>query len=454
MSKEAVAKLKIWSAISLVIGCVIGSGVFVKPGRVLVAAGDSNSAILAWILGGLISLAGGLTVAEIASRIPKTGGVYAYIEELYGKEIGFITGWVQTLIYGPGLMSALSLYFASLFSQFFNIADSSLKPIALITLFFLSSISAFGTRYSAWIQNATTLIKLLPIIAIGLVGLFLGNESFIGLNVIAPTQSAGMAAAVLSTLWAYDGWMQVSNIAGEIENPARNLPKAIVLGLITVIFVYLLVNLALFHTVNINDIALLNEKAAAVAANTLFGSTGGSLLSLGILISIFGCLNGNILTMTRIPYAIALNDSFPFRQKFATLHPRFGTPVNSIVLKVFCSTTMILLLNPDRITDLAIFSMYIIYGMCFVGVFKIRKKYGVPEKGNYRIPLYPVVPFIAVGGCVFICYGMIQQNPLDAGVSVMIALSGYPVYKWLNRKSAIMAADAILSPVTIKEKVK
>lgn len=454
MEKRSPIKLKIWSAISLVIGCVIGSGVFVKPGRVLVAAGDSNSAIFAWLLGGLISLAGGLTVAEIASRVPRSGGVYAYAEELYGKEVGFITGWVQTLIYGPGLMSALSLYFASLLTQFFQIGDTTLKPIALITLFLLSSISAFGTHYSAWIQNATTLIKLLPIFAIGLVGIFLGNESFFGMTVSAPTQSTGMAAAVLSTLWAYDGWMQVSNIAGEIENPARNLPKAIVIGLITVVIVYVMVNLALFHTVNINQIAVLNEKAAALAASTLFGPLGGSLLSLGILISIFGCLNGNVLTMTRIPYAVAQNGSFPFRQKFATLHPKFGTPVNSIVLKVFCSTVMILLLNPDRITDLAIFSMYLIYGMCFLGVFKIRKRYGTPEKGNYRIPLYPLVPVIAVGGCAFICYGMIQQNPLDALVSVLIALTGWPIYKLLSRTPSMVPDVTNLATVIVKEENK
>lgn len=441
MEKSTAAKLKLMSAISIVIGCVIGSGVFVKPGRVLLAAGDSNSAIMAWVLGGLISLAGGLTIAEIASRIPRSGGVYAYIEELYGKKIGFMCGWVQTLIYGPGLMSALSLYFASLYSQFFQISPVYTKPIALITLFLLSSVTTFGTRYSSWIQNATTLIKLLPILAIGVFGLLSGNETIFGVTMIDTTQTVGMSAAVLSTLWAYDGWMQVSNIAGEIENPAKNLPKAIIIGLSTVIFVYILVNLSLFHTVEANQIGALNEKAAAVAATTLFGTMGGQLLSLGILISIFGCLNGNILTMTRIPYAVAKNDVFPFRAKFTTLHPKFGTPVHSIVLKVFCATVMILLLNPDRITDLAIFSMYIFYGMCFIGIFKIRKTYGLPGPGAYRIPLYPVVPLLAVGGCLFICYGMIKQNPGDALVSVVIALAGYPVYLYLNRNTVLVATD-------------
>ena len=451
MEKSAAAKLKLMSAISIVIGCVIGSGVFVKPGRVLLAAGDSNSAIMAWVLGGLISLAGGLTIAEISSRIPRSGGVYAYVEELYGKEIGFMCGWVQTLIYGPGLMSALSLYFASLYSQFFQIDAVYTKPIALITLFLLSSVTTFGTRYSSWIQNATTLLKLLPIFAIGVFGLFYGNETIFGIAMSDTTQTVGMGAAVLSTLWAYDGWMQVSNIAGEIENPAKNLPKAIIVGLSTVIFVYLMVNLSLFHTVEANQIGALNEKAAAVAATNLFGTMGGQLLSLGILISIFGCLNGNILTMTRIPYAVAKNDVFPFRSKFTTLHPKFGTPVHSIVLKVFCATVMILLLNPDRITDLAIFSMYIFYGMCFIGIFKIRKTYGVPLTGAYKIPLYPVVPLLAVGGCLFICFGMINQNPVDALVSIAIALIGYPVYLYLSRNTILLATDVEVAPAVVKK---
>lgn len=432
-------KLSLFSAISIVIGCVIGSGVFVKPGRVLIAAGDSNMALMAWILGGAISLAGGLTIAEVASRIPKTGGVYAYIEELYGKEAGFISGWIQSLIYGPALSAALSLYFASLYTQFFNISETQTKLIALISMFFLSSVTTFGTKYAAWIQNATTLVKLLPIFAIGICGVLMGTETIFNIGISASEPAAGMGAAVLATLWAYDGWMQVSNMAGEIKDPEKNLPKAIIIGLLIVIFVYILVNLALFHTVNVQAIAELNEKAAALASEQLFGTVGGKLLSLGILIAIFGCLNGNILTMTRIPYAVACNDTFPFREKVSSLHPKYGTPFYSIGLKVFCATVMIVLLNPDRITDIAIFSMYASYILCFVGIFKIRKKYGIPLKGEYKIPFYPVIPVLAIAGCVYICYGMISQSPWDAAASIAIALSGSPVYRYLNKKKAVPA---------------
>ncbi len=426
-------RLKIWTAVSLVIGCAIGSGVFVKPGKVLVAAGTSNGALFAWVFGGIMSLAGGLTVAEMTFRIPKTGGVYVYVEELYGKSVGFVCGWVQVLIYGPGLMSALALYFGALCSQFFGLDASRQKPIAILSLYLLAAVNVRSTRAAGTISDATTALKLLPILAIGLAGLFLGSAPIFNLELPGRESAAGLGAAVLACLWAYDGWMQVANIAGEIENPARNLPRAIVIGLVTVMTAYLLVNLSLFHVLDPKQIASLNEKAAGVAAEHLFGPIGGKLLSLGILISIFGCLNGNILTLTRIPYALALHGTFPFRERFATLHSRFQTPVDSIVLKALIATVMILLLNPDRITDLAIFSMYLFYALVFIGIFRLRRRFGRPGAGEYRVPLYPLVPLVAFGGCVFIVIGMVRQAPWDAVVSVAIALAGFPAHAWLSR---------------------
>lgn len=317
-------KLSLITAISVVIGCVIGSGVFVKPGRVLLAAGSANGALLAWTLGGLMSLAGGLTLAEIASRSPKTGGIYVYMEEIFGKLWGFLAGWVQAIIYGPALMSALSLYFASLFLQFMEIENKTMvKPVALIVLFILVTVTAISTQLGALIQNLSTFIKLIPIAVLGIAGILMGTESWVGLSLASSaTPAAGMGVAILATLWAYDGSVQVANLAGEIDNPVKNLPRAIIIGLITIMAAYLLVNISLFSVVPIDKIAKLNEKTAAVAAQTLFGSLGAKALSLGILISIFGCLNGNILTLTRVPYAMATRGAFPMASFFWKFAPQ------------------------------------------------------------------------------------------------------------------------------------
>lgn len=430
-----VPKLKLWTAISIVVGCVIGSGVFVKPGRVLVATGSSTQAVWAWVLGGLITLAGGLTLAEVAFRIPKTGGVYVYVEELYGRTPGFVCGWVQSLIYGPALMSALSLYFGSLFAQFFGLDLSMQKPIALLTLFFLVSVTVFSTIGSAWIQNIATAVKLVPIALIAVFGLLWGHEPVFGSQLADQTATTGMGAAILSALWAYDGWVNVANMADELDQPAKNLPRAFVIGLSSVMVVYVLVNLALFHVLPAEQIGQLNERSAGVASEQLFGGWGGKLISLGILISIFGCLNGNILTSTRVPYAMATRGAFPYPRVFGRLHPKYATPLTSIVFMTVCAVVMIVLLNPDRITDIAIFSMYLFYCAVFFGIFKVRKIHGKPARGQYQVPLYPVVPVLAIAGGAFICYSMARQSPLDALVSVGIALVGVPVFKGLRKQA-------------------
>lgn len=430
-------KLSLITAISVVIGCVIGSGVFVKPGRVLLAAGSANGALLAWTLGGLISLAGGLTLAEIASRSPKTGGIYVYMEEIFGKLWGFLAGWVQAIIYGPALMSALSLYFASLFLQFIEIENKAMvKPVALIVLFLLVTVTAISTHLGALIQNLSTFIKLIPIAVLGIAGLIMGSESWVGLSLTSSaTPAAGMGVAILATLWAYDGSVQVANLAGEIENPVKNLPRAIIIGLITIMAAYLLVNISLFSVVPIDKIAELNEKTAAVAAQTLFGSFGAKALSLGILISIFGCLNGNILTLTRVPYAMATRGAFPMAQFFGSLNPKTQTPVNSIILKSFIAAIMVILLNPDKITDIAMFVMYLFYAAVFAGVILVRKKHGKPAAGSYSVPLYPVIPLLAATGSIYICFSMASAAPMDALVSLLITALGIPVY-FMMKKNA------------------
>ena len=424
-------KLSFGTALAIVLGCVIGSGVFVKPGKVLVATGNSSLAILAWVLGGLLTLAGGLTIAEIAFRIPKTGGLYVYVEEIYGKLWGFLSGWVQSVIYGPALMAALALYFGSLFTQAVGVDASLVKPIAFVALFTLAAISAWSTRASASISSWTTVVKLLPIAAIGVLGLFRGHEAIFNQELPAGA-GAGLGAAILATLWAYDGWIQVATLAGEIDQPAKNLPRAIIFGLSAAMIVYVVVNLSLFHVLPETEIAQLNERAAGAASTVLFGPVGGRIVGLGILVSIFGCLNGNILTLSRLPYAMASRGSFPFASIFARLNARTQTPFASIGLKVTLASIMMLFLNPDRITDIAIFSMYLFYGAIFLGIFRLRKKYGVPAAGQYRVPLYPVLPVAAFLGSIVICYSLVASAPIDALVSCAIVALGIPVYYGMN----------------------
>ncbi len=430
MSKKV--SLGLSSAFFLVVGCVIGSGVFVKPGRVLLATQNSTDAILAWVFGGLLTIAAGLTVAEIATRIPKSGGVAVFMEELFGRPVGFTVGWVQSIIYGPALWAALGLYFATLLQPFLNYTDDLKNIIALVVVYFLCLMACFGTLISSWIQNIATITKLIPIFLVGVFGVVLGNETIFGVSVLPAANStptpASMGTAVLATLWAYDGWIQVANLTGQLKQPEKNLPRAIIFGLVFCTLVYVLINISLFHTVPVQQIAELGANAAAEASKIMFGPIGGSLIGIGILISIFGCLNGNIMTMAAVPHAMASRDLFPFAKTFSKSHAKTGAPIQSIALKLFVATLMMVFLDPDRITDIAMFSIYIFYGILFLGIFKVRKIFGKPAKGQYRVPLYPVIPLVAFFGTFWICSSMIKDRPMDAALSIGLSLFGTVVY--------------------------
>lgn len=420
------------TAMSIVVGIVIGSGVFVKPSTVLMQTGSSTKALLAWLVGGLMTIAAGLTIAEIAARIPKTGGIYAYIDELYGKKLSFLCGWVLTFIYSPGLKGALSLYFATLAQPILGYDASQVPAFAIGTLLFLATMNVLSTQASGYLTTATSFVKLIPIFLIATVGLVSGTQPVVG-SIDIPVETISFGAAVLSTLWAYDGWMLVGNMAGEMKNPVRHLPVAIIGGLSIVIVAYLGVNLALFKILPIDQISSLGPKAANAASEVLFGEWGGKLISIGILVSIFGCLNSDILSGPRVPYAMASNGQVKYGGFIAYVHPRFRTPVNAIIMQVVVAVAMILLANVNQITDFAIFSVYIFYVFVFAGVFILRKTAPSTEK-TYKSPLYPLMPVIAIVSALYIIGSTIVDQPKLALISVGITAIGYPVYL-LVRKS-------------------
>ena len=434
MGSEAHLKKNIGFAVatSLVVGTVIGSGIFMKPGIVIASTGNSTLALWAWIIGGIITLASGLTIAEVSVKIPKTGGLYAYIEDVYGKFWGFLCGWVQTLIYGPAIMGALGLYFGSLVAALFGLSAKSNIIIGIITILFLVFMNLLGTQYGGLIQNISTIGKLIPIILIAAFGIFQGDVSILNMD-SGVTQSFSMGAAILATLWAYDGFMNVGYMAGEMKNPSKTLPSAIISGILIVIVAYLTVNIAILHVLPASKIVELGPNAASTAATILFGKMGGNLLTIGILISIFGCLNGKVLTFPRIPYAMAKDGFLPGAKALSSIHPKYKTPVGATLLQLVISVIMMLLANPDRLSDIAIFTVFAFYALSFAAVFILRKK-GVQNNTKlYKVPLYPITPIVAILGALYIIGSTLIDKPLDALLSIVITLIGVPVYYYLNK---------------------
>lgn len=419
---------------SLVVGTVIGSGIFMKPGIVLESSGDSTRALLAWLIGGLITLASGLTIAEVSTRIPKTGGLYAYLEEVYGRIWGFICGWVQTVIYGPAVMGALGLYFGSLLVSFFQL-DSSLSTIVgIITVIFLGVVNSLGTRYGGMIQNVSTVAKLIPIFAIAIFGIILGDQPVLNVSSGSSTAAISMGAAILATLWAYDGWMNVGFMAGEMKDPSKTLPKAIITGILIVMVSYLSVNVAMLHVLTAEQIIELGPNAANTAATILFGDFGGKLITIGILISIFGCLNGKILTFPRIPFAMAQNGLLPGSKQISKVHKTYKTPMNATIMQMVIAVIMMIVSDPDRLTDMAIFSVFSFYGLAFFAVFILRKKQ--PDVKTYKVPFYPLTPIIAVIGTVYLVVNTVMDKPADALLSIGIGIIGLPIYWVLTREKS------------------
>lgn len=427
------------AGIALVVGMVIGSGIFMKPGKVIAAAGDSTMGLMAWIIGGVITLAGGLTMAELSAQIPRTGGLYAYLDAVFGKAWSYLFGWVETVIYGPATIAALGLYFSALLVPFLDIGNDLKVPVAIGTVLFLTFINALGSKYGGALQTVVTACKLIPIVLIAGFGLIKGNGQVLNMT-SGLTETAGMGAAVLATLWAYDGWVAASFVSGEMKNPGKQLPRAIVLGLSIVMAAYVAVNLAILHVLPASEIVSLGQQAAGTAAGFLFGDMGGRLLSIGIIISIFGTLNGYVMAMPRIPYAMAVQGQLPAAATLAKAHPKFGTPVNAIILEVILAILLMTLGDPDRLTDIAMFVIWIFYMSGFVGVIVLRKRTQTAVR-SYSVPLYPLVPAVAILGSLYILASTLIANPTDSFYSLLVVATGLPVFLYVSKKQKSLPVE-------------
>ena len=421
-----------WPALAIVVGTIIGAGVFMKPAVVLTAAGGSGEALAAWVIGGILVMTGGLTVAELGAMIPKTGGLYAYIEEMYGETTAYMYGWMRTVVFAPATLAALGLFFASIFVQTFGYSNGWIIPIAAISLLTLTVINIAGAKYSGYFQLVATAIKMLPIAGLAIAGLIFGTQQIVEPAFAANSPSAtGMCMAVLATLFAYDGFTNVGVVAGELRDPSKIIPRATVAGISIVIIAYMCVNIAIFHTLSDQDILHLGKATSATAAEHLFGSFGGKLINIGILISIFGGMNGYLLTLARVPYAMACRNQLPASTWFRKINLSLGTPVNSIIFIIVISM-LELTLDADWLTNFSILSLWFFYILTYFGLFMLRWRQ--PDAIRpYRVPLYPYVPAIALAGGIFVFvwtwFGDWKMSLASCGLTVI----GLPVL-WLVRK--------------------
>lgn len=430
------------AALATVMGTVIGAGVFFKADPVTHATGSTGLTMLAWLVGGLITICAGLTAAELAAAIPETGGMMRYIDHTYGSLAAFLLGWAETTVYFPANIAALSIVFATQCINLFSWSAHWQIPIAIIVGLSLTILNFFGSRVGGLFQSFTTVFKLIPLAIIIVFGLIHPGSNAVHVSLFDVTRSNGsgsflsaLGSGVLATLFAYDGWIHVGNIAGELKHPERDLPRSILIGLTGTMVVYLLVSAVFVLVLPINQIAG-NPNAASEVARVLFGGVGGKIITIGILISVYGGINGYTMTGMRIPYAMALENRLPFSRQLRSLS-KTGAPVVSGLVQISIAIVMMFMGGFNTLTDMLVVVIWIFYILTFIAVFILRKR--EPELNRpYRTLGYPVIPVIAILGGIFIVVNTLFTQTMLTLIGIGITLLGLPFYYYLKNKYPVV----------------
>ena len=435
-NKQLQKNLGIAAALSTVVGMVIGGGVFFKPQAVYTLTGGAPGlGILAWIIAGIMTITAGLTAAEVSAAIPKTGGMMVYIEEIYGKKLGFLTGWMQTVLFFPATAAAIAVMFGQQAALLLN-NSSLVMPMSIGVILLIGILNTFGSKTSGAIQTVSTVCKLIPLGLIIVFGFIKGSGDNPIMNplVAEGIRPMGIIGQLLvAILFAYDGWINVGALAGEMKNPGKDLPKAIIGGLSIVMAINVVINLAYLWVLPASELAQY-ASPASIVAEKIFGPVGGKLINVGILVSVFGCLNGYLLTGPRIPYTLANQKLLP--ATFGKLNKN-GVPANATLFMVVLSVIYALSGQFNLLSDLSMFAIWAFYTLTFIGVIKLRKTQ--PDlKRPYKVPFYPVIPIISICSGLFVVIDQLflagmKSSMISLG-GVIVTLIGLPVYAVMTKK--------------------
>lgn len=433
--------LGFFPALSTVMGLVIGGGVFFKISSVTTATGSSSLTILVWLLAGFITINAGLTVAELASALPVAGGIYKYIEYIYGKVPAFLLAWAQSVIYYPAGISALSIIFATQVMNLLNLPSSWQIPIAIILAIFLYLVNLLGAKVGGSIQSISLIAKLVPIALIIIVGLFTPSTHAVSLFPINSGTHANfwssLGGGLLATMFAFDGWMNVGNLAGEMKRPEKDLSRSIIVGLFLITLIYVSISFVFIKFLPFHLIPG-NQNAASEAAIRIFGDIGGKIVTIGILISVFGSVNGYTMTGPRVSYVLGTDDEIVFPKFFGKLTKNSRVPANAGLIQTIIAIAMIFMGSFDYLTDMLVFVMWIFSMMMFIGVFILRRNEPELER-PYKINFYPIPPLIALAGGAYIIISTLIRQPGLAFMGIGITLLGLPVYyiHYFNKKRSL-----------------
>ena len=451
-AKDHSTKLKrqlgLFDSSMMVIGIVIGSGIFMTTGLMAEAIPSASLILLAWVLGGLQMLAGALTYAELGAAMPKAGGQYVFLREAYGQLPGFLFGWIAFVAYISGTNAALAIavadhvgsFYPSLSTQniiidvgSFSISGGQIFALSLILI--LSIINYLGIVFGKWIQNIFTVFKIGSILLFALAGLFISTGNHIDMS-LNPTNMnigsilTGMGIALVAVNWTVGGWEYITFAAGEIKNPKKNLPRALIIGTIVILVLYFLVNIAYLKVLPMDS--LIGEiKVGEMTARSLYGPGIGGLFVLVIIVSMFGALNGNILVGSRVYYAMAKDHLF--FSKAADVHPKFHTPGNAIIIQGFWAAALTLTGTFEELITLVVFVNFMLWIASASTVFVLRKKQPDLDR-PYKVWGYPYVPAFFIIFSSAIMVNTFFKSPEQSLIGLGLTLLGIPAFWYWKKK--------------------
>ena len=460
---ELIRGLSLTAAVMIAAGSMIGSGIFRKPATMAGQLLSPELLIIVWIAAGVITFVGALVNAEVAGMIDATGGQYAYFRKMYGDFTAFLYGWAIFSVIQTGSQAAIAYAFGEYVGYFIKypqlsqawqdftlympfvgnihpFLDIGPKTIAIICLLFLTGVNYFGVVFGGIVQTIITFIKIGAIILLSILLLTFGNGSFANISsgFTIPESTLNnlislLGLALAGAFWAYDGWNNVTFVSGEVKDPQRNIPKALLYGTLIVMGVYVLINLAFLYILPI-DVMAKSPLVAASAAEVIFGVKGASIIAVAVIISTFGAVNGSILATARVQFAMARDKMF--FHPLGKVHPRFGTPHVSLVVQGLWSCVLVMTGSFDTITDYVIFAAWLFYMLGAFGVYVLRKK--MPDVHRpYKVWGYPYTPAIfVVFSFLFLINSLISDSE-DAAMGTILILIGLPIYfYWKYKKKS------------------
>ena len=441
-------QLGLFDSSMMVIGIVIGSGIFMTTGLMAEAIPSASLILLAWVLGGLQMLAGALTYAELGAAMPKAGGQYVFLREAYGQLPGFLFGWIAFVAYISGTNAALAIAVAEHVGSFYpslttqniiidvgSFSISSGQIFALSLILILSIINYLGIVFGKWIQNIFTVLKIGSILLFALTGLFISTGNHIDMSLNTTNMSigsilTGMGIALVAVNWTVGGWEYITFAAGEIKNPKRNLPLALIIGTVTILTLYFLVNIAYLKVLPMDS--LIGEiKVGEMTARSLYGPGIGGLFVLVIIVSMFGALNGNILVGSRVYYAMAKDHLF--FSKAADVHPKFHTPGNAIIIQGFWAAALTLTGTFEELITLVVFVNFMLWIASASTVFVLRKKQPDLDR-PYKVWGYPYVPAFFIIFSSAIMVNTFFKSPEQSLIGLGLTLLGIPAFWYWKKK--------------------